>query len=117
MSLNKSLVSRLMDVRAAAVFGHVNNDDITLLDQVINELRRTEPVRIYDYVWTPGEDDMYAPCWSPQYPVNAGVLFAVVHPSQLLDAYLRRAGDTSSRDCYIESGPLSDATFSRKGWK
>lgn len=117
MSLNKSLVSRLMDVRAAAIVGRVTNDDVTLLDQVINELRRTEPVRIYDYVWTLGDDDLYAPCWSPQYPVNAGVLFAVVHPSQLLDSYLRRNGDDSSNDCRIESGPLSDATFSRKGWK
>jgi hypothetical protein len=53
-----------------------------------------EPVRIYDYVWPQRdehkEDCVYACSYTPGHHLARGELLAVVHPSQLKNAYLQR---------------------------
>lgn len=53
-----------------------------------------EPVRIYDYVWPQRDEDkeecIYACSYAPGRHLPCGELLAVVHPSQLKNAYLQR---------------------------
>ena len=53
-----------------------------------------EPVRIYDYVWPQRDehkkDCVYACSYTPGHHLARGELLAVVHPSQLKNAYLQR---------------------------
>lgn len=58
-----------------------------------------EPVRIYDYVW-PQRDEhkeecVYACSYTPGHHLARGELLAVVHPSQLKNAYLQRDGEAA----------------------
>ncbi len=52
------------------------------------------PVRIYDYVWPQRDehkdDCVYACSYTPGHHLARGELLAVVHPSQLKNAYLQR---------------------------
>ena len=58
-----------------------------------------EPVRIYDYVW-PQRDEhkeecVYACSYTPGHHLARGELLAVVHPSQLKNAYLQRDAEAA----------------------
>ena len=60
-----------------------------------------EPVRIYDYVW-PQRDEhkeecVYTCSYTPGHHLVRGELLAVVHPSQLKNAYLQR-NDKAAHD-------------------
>jgi hypothetical protein len=61
-----------------------------------------EPVRIYDYVW-PQRDEhkeecVYACSYTPGHHLARGELLAVVHPSQLKNAYLQRDDETKLKE-------------------
>lgn len=58
------------------------------------------PVRIYDYVW-PQRDEhkeecVYACSYTPGHHLARGELLAVVHPSQLKNAYLQRDDEAAN---------------------
>ncbi len=61
--------------------------------------QQQEPVRIYDYVWPQREEHkdecIYACSYTPSQHLERGELLAVVHPSQLINTYLQREGETA----------------------
>ena len=69
-------------------------DQMRQFVQLASPPAQQEPVRIYDYVW-PQRDEhkeecVYACSYTPGHHLAHGELLAVVHPSQLKNAYLQR---------------------------
>ncbi|CAB5224377.1 hypothetical protein UFOVP393_65 [uncultured Caudovirales phage] len=65
-----------------------------------------EPVRIYDYVW-PQRDEhkeecVYACSYTPGHHLARGELLAVVHPSQLKNAYLQRDDESAPQPAPVQ---------------
>lgn len=66
------------------------------LRNLVKEVIRltTKPVRIYDYVWPQNEhfqnECVYACSYTPGQHLAKGELFAVVHPNELTNWYLKR---------------------------
>ena len=74
-------------------------DQISLIEWIAKQVKPAQPavqgpVRIYDYVWPQRDehkdDCVYACSYTPGHHLARGELLAVVHPSQLKNAYLQR---------------------------